>query len=41
MALIGIPDCHDSRSPDDLAGVADQIIGELARDLKDRPENSA
>lgn len=41
MASIGITDCHDPRSPDDLAGVADQIIGALARDLKVGLESQA
>ena len=31
MASIGIPDCHDPRSADELAGVADQIIEALGR----------
>ena len=41
MASIGIPDCHDPRSADDLASVAGQIIDALARDLKDGLENQA
>jgi len=39
MASIGIPDCRDPRSADDLASVAAQIIGAIARDLQDGLEN--
>jgi Ni2+-binding GTPase involved in maturation of urease and hydrogenase len=39
MASIGIPDCHDPRSPDDLKSTADQIICEVARDLQNDREN--
>jgi len=41
MASIGISDCYDPRSPDDLATIADQIIGEIASDEQDGRENRA
>lgn len=41
MASIGITDCYDPRSPDDLANIADQIIGEIACDLQNGRENQA
>ena len=35
MALVGIPDCRDPRSTDDLASVAGQIIDAVAGNLQD------
>jgi len=39
MESIGITDYHDTRSPDDLADIANQIIGAISRDLHDGLEN--
>jgi molybdopterin-guanine dinucleotide biosynthesis protein len=39
MASIGIPDCLDPRSADDLASVAGQIVDAIARDRQDGLEN--
>ena len=41
MASIGITDCYDPRSADDLATIADQIIDEIASDLQSGPESQA
>jgi molybdopterin-guanine dinucleotide biosynthesis protein len=41
MASIGITDCYDPRSADELASIANQIIDALARDLKDGLEDQA
>lgn len=41
MASAGIPDCHDTGSPDDLACIVGQIIDGLALNRKDGPESFA
>lgn len=41
MASIGITDCYDPRSPDDLADIADQIIGAIADDRQSGRKNQA